>query len=85
MRITDLSGQQPIRKSNYELLRLLSCMMVIFLHYLGRGGITDHFTESTPAIVLFGTTVLKCLCLGAVNQFILLTGFFRDNRVGGAE
>lgn len=64
------------RMANMELLRILSMMLVIVLHFLGKGGGLVKLTqESMPA---FGYTawVLESLCIVAVNVYMLISGYF---------
>lgn len=65
---------KPIRKSNIELLRILTMMGVIVLHYnnpqIG-GGIA--YANGANLYVLYG---LESLFVCAVNLFILITGYF---------
>ncbi len=69
--------QKKERKSNIELLRILSAIGVIILHINNPKGINYAMTES----VLGGANsmtlnVLEFLADPAVNIFILITGFF---------
>lgn len=62
------------RMANIELLRVISMLMVITLHFLGRGGI------NAGATVLSGTWVLASvwdsLAIISVDVYVLISGYF---------
>lgn len=63
------------RQANFELLRVISMMMVIVLHYLSKGGLLDLQAETMGE----GKTVfwiLEVLCIVAVNAYVLISGYF---------
>ncbi len=59
-----------------DLLRCLAMMMIIVLHFLGKG---DHLTELTDPAPMKAADVmawvLECLCLVAVDLYMLLSGY----------
>lgn len=64
------------RMANLELLRCVAMMMVVILHYLGKGGLLPELTgESLGAM---GTTawLLETFCIVAVNLYMFISGYF---------
>lgn len=66
-----------MRQSNFELLRLVSMLMILGLHAnffaLGKVGISE--VHSLP-LQDFVRTFFECLCIVGVNVFILISGWF---------
>lgn len=68
------------RKSNFELLRIILILMIIILHYMhpNMGGIyssVEKFSFNYWIIHL-----MESICIVAVDTFILITGFFMNNK-----
>ncbi len=63
------------RLANMELLRIIAMMMVIMLHYLGKGNMLPEMEEN---LVLNGyiAWILEALCIVAVNVYMLISGYF---------
>lgn len=61
------------RQANMELLRILSMLMIIVLHCLGKSGILK---AEAGAWNMGVTWFLEALCAGAVNVYILISGYF---------
>lgn len=61
--------------ANIELLRILSMMMVVMLHYLGKG---ELLPATTGAMDLKGYVAwgMESLCIVAVNLYMLISGYF---------
>ena len=70
-----MENSRKQRESNYELLRMIAGMAIIVLHYnfhpSGGGAMTQAAGFSYYVLML-----LETVCAGAVNIFILLSGFF---------
>lgn len=63
------------RNSNFEILRLIAMMMVITLHYIGKGGlIAPERADIKGGEFLFWG--LECLSLVCVNAYVLISGYF---------
>ena len=64
------------RQANLELLRCIAMMMVIVLHYLGKGGLLVSLEEAAlcPAGLL--AWLLESFCIVAVNVYMLISGYF---------
>ncbi|MDR2044034.1 MAG: acyltransferase [Clostridium sp.] len=58
-----------------ELLRILAMMMVVTLHYLGKGEILPSMAGEISAVGLWAW-VLETLSIVAVNTYMLISGFF---------
>ena len=65
-----------MRKSNFELLRILLIIMIITLHYLNGsiGGALSNVPVKSFNYYLINA--IESLCIVAVNVFIIITGYF---------
>lgn len=63
------------RLANVELLRIIAMLMVVMLHYLGKGGLLPTITTGmgTTAYVAW---ILESLSIVAVNVYVLISGYF---------
>lgn len=70
------------RMANLELLRCVAMMMVVTLHFLGKGGLLTggDRTLSEGAVALTGANyaawLLESFCIVAVNVYMLISGYF---------
>lgn len=64
------------RMAHFELLRLICMLMVVALHYLGKGQLLPTFLESLPTGNEVLSSLIESFCIVAVNVFILLSGYF---------
>lgn len=66
------------RVVSIELLRILAMMMVVMLHYLGKGKLLPALTGeiSLNGYVAWG---MESLCIVAVNVYMLISGYFLVN------
>ena len=63
------------RLANIELLRIIAMLMVVMLHYLGKGELLPTMTirmDSTAYIAW----ILESLSIVAVNVYVLISGYF---------
>jgi surface polysaccharide O-acyltransferase-like enzyme len=67
---------RPSRLANMELLRCVAMMMVVVLHYLGKGGILADLSETGNTGYGMAAWVLECFAIVAVNSYMLLSGYF---------
>lgn len=67
------AGKQ--RMANMELLRIVAMMMVIMLHFLGKGGILSELTGEIGTAERMAW-ILEALSIVAVNVYMLISGFF---------
>lgn len=63
------------RMANMELLRIVAMMMVILLHFLGKGGILSELTGKLDATERTAW-VLEAVAIVAVNVYMLISGYF---------
>lgn len=69
-------GMPGKRMANLELLRCVAMLMVVVLHYLGKGGLLVSL--SGPRLGSVGTAawLLESFCIVAVNVYMLISGYF---------
>ena len=69
-----------VRKSNFELLRIISMMMIIGLHYFHSemGGAIGQ--QKPNELNFYITYFLEGLFHTSVNCYILITGYFMANK-----
>lgn len=70
-----MQAQQKERMSNIELLRILAMFMVVSLHYLDKGGFLKVL-PGTSGAQGFLPWILEAFCIGAVNIYVLIAGYF---------
>lgn len=63
------------RQANYELLRIVSMMMVITLHFLGKGELLQTLSGKLDACG-YGAWIIEAFSVVAVNVYVLLSGYF---------
>lgn len=68
-------NKAPSRMANMELLRSVAMMMVIVLHYLGKGNLLPQLTEAIGAAG-YVAWALEALAIVAVNVYMLISGYF---------
>ncbi len=68
--------EKPARMANLELLRCIAMMMVVVLHYLGKGGLLGDMAAGSLTITQTVAWVLESFCLVAVNVYMLISGYF---------
>lgn len=62
------------RNTNIDLLKTIASLMVIILHYNNKN-IGGGFQYAT-GMNLYLLMLFECFCIGAVNIFILISGYF---------
>lgn len=69
-------SKEETRKSNFELLKIVSIIMVLILHYFNTnmGGALEEVPSGT--INYYAMYFLESLSIIAVNCFVLVTGYF---------
>jgi len=63
------------KNANIELLRIISMVMIIFLHALGKGNLLTDMSKN-PSINGYIAWVIESLSISAVNIFMLISGYF---------
>ena len=64
------------RKQNLEELRCLAMMMVVVLHFLGKGNLLGDVTAADLSAVGIAAWMLEAFCIVAVNVYMLISGYF---------
>ncbi|MCM1089430.1 MAG: acyltransferase [Butyrivibrio sp.] len=64
------------RMNNLEELRCLAMMMVVALHFLGKGELLGDVTAEYMGTVGIAAWVLEAFCIVAVNVYMLISGYF---------
>ena len=59
-----------------ELLRCVAMMMIVVLHYLGKGGLLADVTGQTSDLFRIAAWIPEALSMVAVNLYMLLSGYF---------
>ena len=72
--VVDIKGKS--RLANLELLRCVAMMMVVVLHYLGKGELLADLSVENMGSVGIAAWVLECFCIVAVNLYMLISGYF---------
>lgn len=68
-------GQQKKRMANIETLRLVAMMMVVSLHYLGKGGLLGRL-DGPLSVKDHAAWLLESFSIVAVNVYVLISGYF---------
>ena len=63
------------RKSNFELLRIVSMFFIIIWHVIMHGKMLDNCHNETITILM---TIVQYIIVVHVNSFILVTGYFQS-------
>lgn len=64
------------RMANLELLRCVAMMMVVVLHYLGKGGLLPDLTGECMDCTGVAAWLLEAFCIVAVNVYMFISGYF---------
>ncbi len=70
------SGAGNGRMANLELLRCVAMMMVVALHYLGKGNLLGNLTSERMDSVGVVAWLLESFCIAAVNVYMFISGYF---------
>jgi len=64
------------RMANLELLRCAAMMMVVVLHYLGKGGLLADLTKESLGTAEALAWLIESFCIVAVNVYMFISGYF---------
>lgn len=64
------------RQRNLEALRCLAMMMVVVLHFLGKGNLLGDVAAADMGAVGICAWILEAFCIVAVNCYMLISGYF---------
>lgn len=74
--LTKVPGEKKTkREASFELLRIISMMMVIILHYISKGELID-LEGITMGQGKYGFWILESMSIVAVNVFVIISGYF---------
>ena len=67
------------RQTGIELLRIVAMLMIVLMHFLSHSG--NLLEPGTPFSLSAATgTILENLCLGAVNAYVFISGYYGSRR-----
>jgi surface polysaccharide O-acyltransferase-like enzyme len=66
--------KRKIRDSNFELLRIICMLMIVTLHYMGKGGVLGNTQPSEANFII--SHLAEALSIVAVNCYMLISGYF---------
>ena len=69
-------GKSKLRQSNFELLKVLSILMVIVLHYFNGGMGGGLLNVPRGSFNFYAMNFLESMSIVAVNCFVLVSGYF---------
>lgn len=64
------------RMANLELLRCIAMMMVVVLHFLGKGNLLPSLNSPNMGSEGYTAWLLESFCIVAVNVYMLISGYF---------
>lgn len=70
------TGTEKKRMANLELLRCVAMMMVVVLHFLGKGRVLPDLTGENIGVFGAVAWTLETLCIVAVNVYMFISGYF---------
>lgn len=79
--MTEGSGQMRMEKrhTGIELLRIVAMLMIVIMHFLSHSG--NLLEPGTPfSLPAAAGTILENLCLGAVNAYVFISGYYGSRR-----
>lgn len=62
------------REPQFELLRIISMLLIVLLHFLSHGGVNDQLVQGSASYFIF--SILRSFAYLGVNCFILISGYF---------
>ncbi len=68
--------QKNSRMANLELLRCIAMMMVVILHFLGKGNLLPSLEQPDMDFTGYMAWLLESFCIVAVNTYMLISGYF---------
>ena len=74
--IMNESQVKPERMANLELLRCVAMMMVVALHYLGKGNLLADLAGESLGGGETAAWLLESFCIVAVNVYVFISGYF---------
>ena len=69
------SDKKQGRMANLEMLRCVAMMMVVVLHYLGKGDLLTDLTSDSMGSAGAAAWFLESFCIVAVNVYMFISGY----------
>ena len=66
------------RNANLDLLRIVSMLLIIFLHSIDHSGVLENAANCTP-LMYFYVRFTYAMCMVCVNIYVMLSGYFMVN------
>lgn len=66
------------REANLDLLRIVSMLLIIFLHSIDHSGVLEN-AENCGTGIYFWVQLTYALCMVCVNIYVMLSGYFMVN------
>lgn len=75
------------RRANYELLRIVAMLMILYLHIVSKGGILTSYASNQGNVWNMSLpehfrNVVEAFCVGSVNAYILIGGYLGYSSTG---
>ena len=74
MESTQLSSEKK-RNPSFELLRIISMLMILTLHYNARADVLLHLGVPAGAVNIFAN-IMESFAITGVNVYVLISGYF---------
>lgn len=74
--MSDRAKGTESRMINMEVLRCLAMMMVVVLHYLGKGNLLPELSGTDMNVTGIAAWLLEAFCIVAVNVYMMISGYF---------
>ena len=71
----NLMGKDKVRKSNFELMRILCMFFIVLYHVIDKGNILTNSNNKTLTVIV---EFIQLLIVVHVDLFVLLTGYFQS-------
>lgn len=69
--------KKKLRNANLELLRIVAMLMVISLHYMGKGNLlVPAFSKEYYPVNSTFAWFIEAICYPATNLYVMITGYF---------
>lgn len=72
----DVTQNKQMRDSNFELMRIITMIMIVFWHFMCHGGLLNYSTGLFHNFLFFIMAVIYM----HVNSFVLITGYFQSEQ-----
>ena len=73
-KIINLVKETKKRENNLDFLRILCMIMILILHYLGKGGLLEKENVGSTYFAIY--YMIESLAMVSVNCYVLISGYF---------